>query len=150
MQHPRLNLPPIKLKARRSGETLSVWDGLRKQYIVLTPEEWVRQHIVGYLTDHKEIPSTQIAMEYPVELNGQRQRADIVVLNRLGEPYILIECKAPEVKISQTTLDQAVRYNSVLKARYIMLTNGMTHHLYELLSEEGDYRQVESWDNPNA
>lgn len=142
MEQRRLNLPPIKLKARCTDDLLYIWDELRKKYIVLTPEEWVRQHVVSYLIHEKNIPSPQIILEYPVELNNQNQRADIVAVTRSGEPYILVECKAPEVKISQTTLDQAVRYNSILNAKYIMLTNGLTHHLYERISEEGEYAVI--------
>ncbi len=142
MEQRRLNLPPIKLKAQRRGESITVWDDLRKKYVVLTPEEWVRQHVISYLIGELNIPPQQIIVEYPVELNGQSQRADIVVVTRSTEPHILVECKAPEVKISQSTLDQAVRYNSILSAKYIMLTNGLTHHLYERISDEGEYRAI--------
>ncbi|MFR9624244.1 MAG: type I restriction enzyme HsdR N-terminal domain-containing protein [Rikenellaceae bacterium] len=128
---PKLNFPPIKMRARRSGDAISVWDTLRKSYLLLTPEEWVRQHLNAFLQSHLAVPPLQIALEYPVQLNGQSQRADVVVFDRQGAPTILAECKAPDIKITQSTLDQAVRYNSVLCARYIILTNGLSHHLYE-------------------
>ncbi|MFI3248815.1 MAG: type I restriction enzyme HsdR N-terminal domain-containing protein [Rikenellaceae bacterium] len=119
-----------------------MWDSLRRSYIVLTPEEWVRRHVVEFLISQLQIPPQQIVQEYPVGLNSQRQRADVVVLSRQGEPLMMVECKAYDVKISQGTLDQAVRYNSVLMARYIMLTNGLSHHLYERVDSAGEYRIV--------
>ncbi len=115
--------------------------------MVLTPEEWVRQHVVALLRDHRQVPSAQIIVEYPIELNGQRQRADIVVVSPEGEAILMCECKAPEVKISQATLDQAVRYNSILKARYVLLTNGMKNYLYERQDSEGGYRSLASFDD---
>ncbi len=143
---PKLKFPPIKLRARRSGDAISVWDDLRKSYLVLTPEEWVRQHVNAFLQSHLGVSPQQIALEYGVLLNGQNQRADVVVVGRDGSPRILVECKAPEVKISQETLDQAVRYNSVLNAHYIILTNGLSHFLYESTDDEGGYRSLTSFD----
>ncbi len=139
--YPRLSLPSVTLKIKRSSSpsavdpsqvsTPKVWDPLRRIYIVLTREEWVRQHVIQLLISRYNIPQLQIIAEYPVELNGQPQRADLVVVSRSQRACILVECKAPEVKVTQSTLDQAVRYNSVIGARYIMLTNGLSHHLYE-------------------
>ncbi len=93
------------------------------------------------------IPPAQIILEHPVLLNGQRQRADLVVVGSDGVAKLMCECKAADVKISQATLDQAVRYNSVLEARYILLTNGVNHHLYERLNSEGGYRALSSLDD---
>lgn len=123
-----------------------VWDELRKCYLVLTPEEWVRRHVIGFLTSHLNIQPAQIVQEYPVIISDQNQRADIVVIDRNGAPIFMVECKAPEVKINQSTLDQAVRYNSVLEARYLLLTNGVTHHLYERKDSEGGYRTLNSFE----
>ncbi len=144
LPHPKLNFPPINLRVKPSKGSIMVWDSLRRSYIVLTPEEWVRRHVVSFLMEELAVPAAQIVQEYPVVLNTQRQRADVVVLSRQGEPVLMVECKAYDVKISQSTLDQAVRYNSVLKARYIMLTNGLSHHLYESLDCEGSYRPLKS------
>ncbi len=143
---PKLNFPPINVRVRRADGVISVWDELRRCYLVLTPEEWVRQHLNSFLQSHMGILPLHILLEYPVSLNGQRQRADVVVVDRMGTPRILVECKAPDIKISQETLDQAVRYNSVVCARYIILTNGLMHFLYESLDEEGQYRPLSSFE----
>ncbi len=146
---PKLNFPPINLRVRREEGTLQLFDSLRRCYIVLTPEEWVRRHVIGFLTSQMSIPATQIILEYPVVINEQRQRADIVVVDRQGQPTLIVECKAHDVKISQSTLDQAVRYNSVLHAEYLLLTNGMTHHLYKRTDNEGGYCSLSSIDEIN-
>lgn len=131
--YPKLNFPPIKLKTCRNttNNTLSVWVATRRCYLILTPEEWVRRHTVAFLTSHCKIEPTQICEEYLVKISGQPQRADIVVIGTNGLPSMLIECKAASVSIDQAVFDQAVRYNSVVGARYIVLTNGLKHFCYE-------------------
>ena len=132
---PKLNFPAIRLRARRRGDAVEVWDSLRETYLVLTPEEWVRQHLVAYLVTHCGVE------EYAVALNGQAQRADVVVVDDAAEPLLVAECKAPGIPVGRQTLAQAVRYNSVLGARYLVLTNGRSHYCYELV--EGEYRQCD-------
>lgn len=128
---PVLHFPPVRLRARlRDGRT-EVWDALRGMYLVLTPEEWVRQHLIACLVSHCGARPLRIVQEYPVPLNGQPQRADVVVVDDAARPLLLAECKAPDVRIDRTTLRQAMRYNSVLGARYVVLTNGLTHYCYE-------------------
>ncbi len=128
----KLNFPSIELKTRRNCEdnTLSVWVASRRCYLVLTPEEWVRRHVVNFLSSHCGVEPQQICEEYPVKISGQAQRADIVVLNSDCKPTILVECKAPSIAIDQEVFAQAVRYNSILKARYIVLTNGLKHFCF--------------------
>ncbi len=135
----KLNFPPIELKTRRNcdDESLSVWVATRGCYLRLTPEEWVRRHVVGYLTGHCAVPAAQVCEEYPVRITGQPQRADIVVVDSNCAPIILVECKAATVTIDQDTFAQAVRYNSELKARYIVLTNGLKHFCFEC--KQGEY-----------
>ncbi len=142
MDRPKLNFPSVNL--RYSEDSKSVWDDLRRIYVVLTPEEWVRRHVVGYLRDFFGVPPAQILVEYAVKLNGQTQRADVVVIGSDLEPKLLVECKAADVKLSQSTLDQVVRYNSVLSAKYVMLTNGLSHHVYERADESGGYVALKS------
>ncbi|WP_295937959.1 type I restriction enzyme HsdR N-terminal domain-containing protein [uncultured Alistipes sp.] len=137
---PKLNFPAIRLRARRREGQVEVWDDLRGIFLVLTPEEWVRRHLVSYLVSHCGVLPKRIAQEYAVSVNGQAQRADVVVVGNCAEPLLLGECKAPEIKIGPQTLSQAVRYNSVLGARYIILTNGQTHYCYELC--DGKYLQM--------
>ena len=137
---PKLNFPAIRLRARRRGDAVEVWDSLRETYLVLTPEEWVRQHLVAYLVTHCGVPPKRIVEEYAVALNGQAQRADVVVVDDAAEPLLVAECKAPGIPVGRQTLAQAVRYNSVLKARYVVLTNGLKHDCCEL--RDGEYVQL--------
>lgn len=134
---PALRFPPVQLRARRRGSTTEVWDPLRGLYLVLTPEEWVRQHLIAYLTASCGVQPLRIVQEYAVPLNGQPQRADVVVVDAAGRPLLLAECKAPGVAVDQAVFGQAVRYNSVLGARYVVLTNGLTHYCCEL--RDGQY-----------
>lgn len=134
---PRLHFPSIRLRARERDGQVEVWDALRGAYLVLTPEEWVRQHLIAYLISHCEALPLRIVQEYPVPLNGQSQRADVVVVDDAAHPLLLAECKAPDVSIDRSTFGQAVRYNSVLGARYIILTNGLKHYCCEL--SDGKY-----------
>ncbi len=139
-KEPKLNFPAIRLRAKRCGETVLVWDALRGLYLVLTPEEWVRRHLIEFLTSHCGVQPTRIVQEYPVRLNGQPQRADVVVCDDAGAPLILAECKAADVVIDNAVLAQAVRYNSVVAARYLILTNGLDHFCYEFV--DGRYTPI--------
>ena len=104
---PKLNFPAIRLRARRRGDGVEVWDSLRGIYLVLTPEEWVRQHLIAYLTAYCGVQPKRIVQEYAVALNGQPQRADVVVVGDRAEPLLLAECKAPCIPINSRTLAQA-------------------------------------------
>ncbi len=143
--YPKLNFPSINIRAQRqnNSDTLLVWSAPRCCYLVLTPEEWVRRHLVEYLINSYGVSPTQIIEEFPVSLNGQPQRADVVVVQG-NKPIILVECKSPDIKLSRDTLSQAVRYNSVVGARYIILTNGVKHLCFEK-SHEGDYTPLNSF-----
>ena len=98
--------------------------------LLLTPEEWVRRHVIGWLTDHLRLLPTSIVQEYPLAIGGTTQRADIVVLRPDMNAALLVECKAADVTINADVLNQAVRYNSIVRAPFIMLTNGMRHYFY--------------------
>ena len=136
-RYPELNLPPARLRLQRRGGIVHVWCRVRRCWLVLTPEEWVRQHFVHYLTEVRGCSPELIAEEYPVNVAGQPQRADIVVFASDLKPLMLVECKAPEVKISPAVLDQAVRYNAEVGASTIVLTNGLEHYAYAL--RDGGY-----------
>lgn len=140
---PKLNFPAIRLRARRREGQIEVWDELRGLYLVLTPEEWVRRHLVGYLASGCGVAAQRIVQEYAVTLNGQPQRADVVVVGDRAEPILLAECKAPDVRIDERTFSQAVRYNSVLGARYIVLTNGLKHYCSEF--RDGRYYPLQGF-----
>ena len=107
---------------------------------MLTPEEWVRRHLVGYLVQKCGVAPLSIVEEYPVPLNGQPQRADVVVVDGEGKPFWVAECKAPEIELDDSVLEQAMRYNAVLKARYVLITNGLKLFCFELTAD--GYRQL--------
>lgn len=123
-----LSLPPFEYKVKKQSGTMMIFDIIRKKYVVLTPEEWVRQHVIHYLSAHKHYPLSLIAVEREIALYGMRRRFDVVCYNRNGEPYLLIECKAPAVPLSQKVFDQAFRYNLTLTAPYVAVTNGVKHY----------------------
>ncbi|PCI35350.1 MAG: restriction endonuclease subunit R [Flavobacteriaceae bacterium] len=124
----QLNLPPYKLNLKSSENKLLIFDIVRKKYIVLTPEEWVRQHYIHYLVEEKKYPISLIAVEKQLKVNTRTKRTDIVIFNTQGRPEIIVECKAPSIKISQHVFDQIARYNMELKAPYLIVTNGMFHY----------------------
>ncbi len=139
MSYPRLNLPSIKLRvtsSKRSGK-LEVWDTLRRKHLVLTPEEWVRQHIIHHLIAKCGMACELLCCEYPIEINGTSQRADIAILTPTGEVQLLVECKAPNIAIDETTAAQILRYCAVAKPRYALLSNGLEHRLFAL--QDGRY-----------
>ena len=140
--YPKLNFPPIRLKARRgtSGRT-EVFDRVRGKWLVLTPEEWVRRHVVEFMLANCNLQPQQIVEEYPVDINGMAQRADIVAVDDRGEPLIVVECKEPNIKIDGEVLAQVVRYNSILKGQYVVITNGIVTYCYTHDSD-GNYRPI--------
>jgi hypothetical protein len=142
MELPKLNYPAIRLRARRTaaGRT-EVFDAVRGRWLVLTPEEWVRRHVVEYMLSECGFEPQQIVEEYPVEINGMAQRADIVAMDSAGEPHIVVECKEPNIKVDNEVLAQVVRYNSILKCRYVVITNGLTTYCYAH-NEDGSYSPI--------
>lgn len=140
----KLIFPEIYAPAVRDMSGVKyTWDSLRHTWLVLTPEEWVRRHVIAWLIEDKGVPALRISQEYPVNINGQHQRADIVVIDEYAKPYILVECKAPNIEIDNDVIMQATRYNTVVKARYILLTNGKKLYCYEY--SEGQYRAVKKF-----
>ena len=127
-----LNLPNYKFKITCKEEGDYIFDVFRRKNIFLTPEEWVRQHILHYLHNDLGYPKGLLKVESGVAYNKRLKRSDIVVYNNLGNPFMLVECKAPSVKISQSTLEQAAMYNRTLNADIILLSNGLTHYTFKL------------------
>lgn len=135
---PKLNLPPAALRLRepeREGGRASVLCLCRRRYVALTPEEWVRQNFIGFMVGYLGFPQALVAAEMPVDVNGLRQRADIVAFSRTQRPLVIVECKAPSVTLSQTTLNQACRYLSSIGAVAVVLTNGMEHYCVGLKAD---------------
>ena len=124
-----LNLPSYPYRLRRKADgNIAIWDAMRRRYVVLTPEEWVRQHFVAFLVSHRGYPAGRIGNEISLSLNGMPRRCDTIVYDAQGLPLVLIEYKAPHVAITQDTFDQIVRYNSQFCVPYIVVSNGLTHY----------------------
>ncbi len=127
-----LNLPPCLLKISNDAGKYSVFDVLRKKYIALTPEEWVRQHFVHYLIEHKGFPQVLLANEVQIHLNATKKRCDTVLYRRDLSARLIVEYKAPSVEITQAVFDQITRYNMVLKVDYLIVTNGLQHYCCQI------------------
>ena len=123
-----LNFPAYRFKLKSNENKTLIFDVIRKKYVVLTPEEWVRQHVLRYLIEVKNYPTSIMAVEKQLLVNGLRKRFDILIFNKKGLPEIIIECKSPKIKLSQETFDQIAQYNLNLKANFLMVTNGLDHY----------------------
>jgi hypothetical protein len=135
----KLNFPVYSFRFKNSENKVSIFDEIRKKFILLTPEEWVRQHVIQFLLQEKKYPKSLINVEKLIKINNLNKRYDGVVFQPNGEIFLLIECKAPEVPISQHTFDQIARYNLVLKAKYLMVTNGLNHYFCQMDFENEKY-----------
>ena len=127
-----LNLPTYPFKIKSSENKQLIFDIVRKKYVLLTPEEWVRQHFIWFLVEEKKYPTSLTSVEKKLTINNLTKRTDIVVFKNDGSPFLLVECKAPTVKITQETFDQIARYNLNLNANYLIVTNGLEHFFCEL------------------
>ncbi|MGL5938306.1 MAG: type I restriction enzyme HsdR N-terminal domain-containing protein [Phocaeicola sp.] len=143
-----LNLPSFSPKITTSNGKKAIYDPLRRKYIILTPEEWVRQHFTRFLVEHKGYPKGLLANEVELTLNGMKRRCDTVLYARDLSPRMIIEYKAPQIEINQSVFDQISRYNLVLKVEYLIVSNGLKHYCcridyttnsYHFLSEVPDY-----------
>ncbi len=123
-----LNFPTYSFRLKNSENKVSIFDVIRKKFMVLQPEEWVRQHCVHYLINEKHYPISLINVEKELKINDLKKRYDIVVFNPDGSIHLIVECKAPKITIDQTTFDQIARYNLALNATYLMVTNGLNHY----------------------
>lgn len=132
----KLNLPEYSFKIKSEGQRKYIFDNIRKRYVVLTPEEWVRQNLTTYLVEEKNYPASLIAVEMSLKINRMERRADIVLFSKLGNPLIIIECKAPGIKISQMVFDQVALYNMDMKVEYLIVSNGLVHYCAKLYHNE--------------
>lgn len=138
-----LNLPAFPIKVdNRDGRTV-VFDVIRRRYVALTPEEWVRQHFVHFLLEHKGYPQALLANEVQVQLNGTKKRCDTVLYRRDLTARMIIEYKAPEIVITQKVFDQITRYNMVLKVDYLIVSNGLQHYCCRIDYEQNSYTFLE-------
>jgi type I site-specific restriction-modification system R (restriction) subunit len=123
-----LNLPKTDLKIVKKNERRTIFDPFRRKYVTLTPEEWVRQHFVHYLVEHKGYPASIIANEVALELNGTKKRCDTVIYDNEAQPLMIIEYKASSVEITQEVFNQISRYNIKLRVKWLIVSNGLQHY----------------------
>jgi type I site-specific restriction endonuclease len=119
----------VRLKKRSNG--MYIFDAHRRKWLALTPEEWVRQHVLNYLVNEKKIPRSIISVEKEIQLNDLKKRYDIVVFGRDMKPWLIVECKAPYIALTKEVIEQALRYNMVLNAPFLMITNGVSDHVFD-------------------
>jgi len=138
-----LNLPEFEYKLQQSEGKVWIFDVIRKKYVVLTPEEWVRQHLVHYFIHHLQYPKSLVRIEQGLSFNRLQKRPDIVVYNRDGNPWMLAECKSHEVPLDQSSVRQISMYNTTLKATYMVLSNGLKHLCFQV--QEGKVEQLKEF-----
>lgn len=123
----KLNLPEYSFRTKIEGGKQFIFDSIRKKFVVLTPEEWVRQNFIRYLKNEKKYTETLMAVEKQIKVNGKQRRFDLLIYSRNGQPHLIVEFKAPNVKITQDAFDQVVRYNMVLRVEKVIVSNGLQH-----------------------
>jgi len=135
----KLNLPEYDLKIRQNKNSYVVYDEFRSKFVALTPEEWVRQNFLHYLVKDLAYPKSRISIEMSLHDGEKNRRCDAVVFDKLLKPQVIVECKKPEVPISQSTFNQIGRYNIMLKVKYLIITNGITHYFCEINHKEQNF-----------
>jgi len=130
----KLKYSPFNVRLKKRGGQTYIFDFIRKKWLVLTPEEWVRQHVLNYLVNEKKFPASTISIEKELLLNGQKKRYDIVVYKNL-QPYLIVECKAPYILLDRSVVEQAWRYNLIVKADLLMITNGVSDLVFNAKNE---------------
>lgn len=154
---PELNLPPVDLKIKEEEGKVKVFDFLRRKYVAFTPEEYVRQHFVEYLAGSLHYPKGLMANEVSLDINGLKRRCDTLISNRDGSPLMVVEYKAPTINITQDVFDQIARYNFVIGARYVVVSNGINHYCcvndskggYNFLPKIPDFMESQFSDSVN-
>jgi hypothetical protein len=139
-----LNFPPFDVLVRENGQRREVLDIIRQRYVALTPEEWVRQHLSRYLIESLQYPRGLISVEAGHRYGALSRRTDLVVYDRQGRSLLLAECKAPHIKLRQDVLDQAARYNLVLGASLVLVTNGLSHLLWRAEPTDGHFQFLQA------
>lgn len=146
-----LSLPSYGARVREESGEIQIWDEFRMKWVVCTPEEWVRQHFVHFIANHLGFPKGRIGLEITLNVNQMKKRADVCVFDKTGKPYILAECKAPEINLNDKVFEQIGRYNLSLNAPFLLITNGIKHYCakidfskkeWELISEFPIYSEV--------
>ncbi len=137
-----LNLPEYSFRITTQNGKEMIFDPLRRKYVRLTPEEWVRQNFVRYLVNEGKYPSGLIGIEVSFVFNRLKKRADILVHNRMGEPVMVVECKSPDVRLDDDVFDQIATYNLQFRVPYLVVTNGMVHYACRFDTDENKYKDL--------
>ena len=132
---PMLNFPSFEIRTKVENKRMLIFDCIRKKYVVLTLEEWVRQHLIHYLVKVKGCPAMLISVEMPLKYARMDKRSDVLVNDRNGQPLMLVECKAPKVTITQKVFEQIAVYNLTIQAPCLMITNGLQHYCLSAATE---------------
>ena len=144
MEQAVLNLPPARLKVKNTENHWLIWDIIRKKYLTLTSEEWVRQHFVHYLINNKSVASNRILIERKVHTAQKRSRFDIAVTADAENFSIIIECKSSEIELNEEAAYQMQRYAYELKPEFLVLTNGLQHLIFQWNILESNYHQIKN------
>lgn len=144
LQLPKLHFPNYDFRFKNSENKVYIFDIIRKKYILLSPEEWVRQHIIQYLLNDLQYPKSHVAVEKQLILNQTIKRSDVIVQNAQGNILILVECKAPTIQITQTVFDQIASYNMIYDAKYFYVCNGLQHYFCQMDKQNMSYQFLES------
>ena len=145
----KLNFPTYSFRFKNSENKISIFDEIRKKFVILQPEEWVRQHCVHYLMTEKKYPKSLINVEKELIINDLKKRYDIVVFNPDGSIHLIVECKSAKVNINQDTFDQIARYNLSVNATFLMVTNGINHYYCQMDFENEAYSFLKDIPNYN-
>ena len=136
----RLNFPNYEFRLKKEGQKRFIFDLIRKKYVQLSSEEWVRQNCIRFLIEEKRLSKFSIAIEKEIEFNGIKKRFDIVSYSSEGKINLLVECKAPNIEINQKTFDQILIYNKILKSKYLMVTNGINHYYCKINEDRNNIK----------
>lgn len=143
----QLTLPPYQIRVKETHGRKQIFDILRRKYVALTPEEWVRQHFIHYLVEHKNYPSSLLANEVSLQIGEKRMRADSVLYDNQLYPRMIIEYKAPNITLTQKVFDQITVYNLLLHVDYLIVSNGMTTYICKMDYEKQTYKFLEAIPN---
>jgi type I site-specific restriction endonuclease len=140
-----LNFPSFDFRIEKVDDKLMIFDVLRKKSVTLTPEEWVRQHMIKYLIEYRNYPKSMIKVESGLKYDKLHKRSDILVYNKQGDPFLVIECKSPEMKIDQNVMHQVATYSKSLKVKYIGVSNGLCHYCWAIDQEKRSTQNLEDF-----
>ncbi len=139
----KIRFPTYNFRFKKAGDQTLIFDIIRKKFVKTTPEEIVRQHFIHYFIHEKKVPKGLISIEKSLHLNQLQKRYDLVIFNQAGQPVLILECKAPDIRITQKAFDQVARYNMVLQVKYLVVSNGSECYCCQLDLEKGEYMFLE-------